>query len=71
MCKKCEFWLRQNDNLIKINTALGERNLALEKICNELTYGELADLLSKLNPDQVQAVKVFTGLLLERKDLLK
>ena len=71
MCKKCEFWLKQNDNLIKINAALGERNMALEKICNDLSYGELAGLLCKLNVDQVKAVKTFAGLLLEREDLLK
>jgi hypothetical protein len=64
MCKKCEFWIKQNDALIKTNAALGERNRALEKICSELSYGELAGILEKLSSDQLQAVKVFAGLLL-------
>lgn len=64
MCKRCKFWINQNDELIKINSALGERNRALEKICSELSYGELAGILEKLSSDQLQAVKVFAGLLL-------
>ena len=63
-CYDCKMLIRQNDELIKINAALGERNRALEKICSESNYGEFAGILEKLSSDQLQAVKVFAGLLL-------
>lgn len=70
-CKRCAFWIEQNNELIKINAALGERNQALEKLCGDLSYGELSEMLCKLNPDQIKAVKAFAGLLLSRDDLRK
>lgn len=68
MCRNCKFWINQNDDLIKINAALGERNRALEKICDELSYGGLAGVLGRLNLDQVQAVKVFAQWLLKEDE---
>ena len=70
MCKNCRYWIRQNEDLIKINAALGERNRALEKVCDEIDYGDLVRVLGKLDPGQLKAVKAFAEYIL-RDDQVK
>lgn len=69
-CKNCDFWIKQNDELVKINAALGERNQALERICGEVQYGGLAQVLSLLSSEQIDEVKTFAEYLLS-KELMK
>lgn len=71
MCKNCKFWIGQNEMLIKINADLGERNRALEKVCDEIDHGEIVRVLGKLNPTQLNAVKAFARYIMDEDELQK
>lgn len=70
-CKNCDFWIKQNDELVKINAALGERNQALERICGEVQYGSLAQVLALLRPEQVDEVTTYAKYLLSKDSMKK
>jgi hypothetical protein len=71
MCSNCKFWIKQNDDLIKINAALGERNRALEKVIEELDGGDIVRVLGRLSLNQLSSVKSFAQWLLAEDEDFK
>ena len=65
-CRNCASYKELNADLIKTNAALGDRMRALEKICGEMQYGSLAQVLSLLSSEQIDEVKTFAEYLLSK-----